>query len=219
MKTARFGESVEGYAIPVLNEREIRASAGILFLLTFSSWTRIAFRRDYTPIKYAIAFFLMDFALRLFVNPRYSPALILGRFIVRNQAPEYVGAPQKRFAWSIGLFLSATMFVLMVVVNSYSVLSSLCCWMCMVFLFFESAFGICLGCLVYGRFYGDKALYCSGEACGTKMKTAIQKIAPAQVGIVIGAAAYIVLAAFLFGARLGEKPSELWTLVRNGLSR
>lgn len=27
----QFGENVEGYRIPVLNEREIRASAGILF--------------------------------------------------------------------------------------------------------------------------------------------------------------------------------------------
>ncbi len=31
-KTIQFGEIVEGYNIPVLNEREVRASAGILFL-------------------------------------------------------------------------------------------------------------------------------------------------------------------------------------------
>ncbi len=30
-KLINFGENVEGYAIPVLNEREIRAAAGILF--------------------------------------------------------------------------------------------------------------------------------------------------------------------------------------------
>jgi hypothetical protein len=28
----QFGENVEGYSIPVLNEREIRGGAGILFL-------------------------------------------------------------------------------------------------------------------------------------------------------------------------------------------
>lgn len=28
----KFGEDVEGYNIPVLNEREVRAAAGILFL-------------------------------------------------------------------------------------------------------------------------------------------------------------------------------------------
>jgi hypothetical protein len=219
MKASRFGENVEGYSIPVLNEREIRASAGILFLATFSSWTQIAFRHNYAPMKYVIAFFLMDFAVRLFVNPRYSPALIIGRFIVRNQTPEYVGAPQKKFAWAIGLFLSSTMFVLVVVVNSYSVFSGLCCWMCMIFLFFESAFGICLGCLVYGRIYKEKAQYCSGEACRTRIRAAIQKVSVAQVAVVVGSIAYIVLVALLFGARLGERPGDLWTLVGNGFSR
>ena len=37
MATVRFGEVVEGYAVPVLNEREIRAAAGILFVFTFLS--------------------------------------------------------------------------------------------------------------------------------------------------------------------------------------
>lgn len=32
-KIIRFGEDVEGYNIRVLNEREIRAAAGILFWL------------------------------------------------------------------------------------------------------------------------------------------------------------------------------------------
>ena len=36
-KIIQFGETVEGYNIPVLNEREIRAAAGILFLLMFTS--------------------------------------------------------------------------------------------------------------------------------------------------------------------------------------
>ena len=34
-KVIRFGEDVEGYEIPVLNEREVRATAGILFLFAF----------------------------------------------------------------------------------------------------------------------------------------------------------------------------------------
>ena len=38
-----FGELVEGYTIPVLNEREIRASAGILFLAVFLSLMFIVF--------------------------------------------------------------------------------------------------------------------------------------------------------------------------------
>ena len=44
-KTKQFGETVEGYDIPVLNEREIRASAGILFLVMFWSWMLVILKR------------------------------------------------------------------------------------------------------------------------------------------------------------------------------
>lgn len=40
-KLIKFGEDVDGYNIPVLNEREIRASAGMLFLATFIALTLI----------------------------------------------------------------------------------------------------------------------------------------------------------------------------------
>ena len=43
----QFGESVEGYDIPVLNEREIRAAAGILFLATFISLMFILFKNNF----------------------------------------------------------------------------------------------------------------------------------------------------------------------------
>src|SRR5215207_8845150 len=54
----KFGEDVEGYAIPVLNEREIRASAGILFLILFISVMLILFKQDFLLVKYVIVVFL-----------------------------------------------------------------------------------------------------------------------------------------------------------------
>ena len=42
---AKFGEHVAGYSIPVLNEREIRASAGILFVFMLISFMIIIFTR------------------------------------------------------------------------------------------------------------------------------------------------------------------------------
>jgi Domain of unknown function (DUF4395) len=115
-----FGEKVEGYDIPVLNEREIRAAAGILFLATFTSLMFILFKENFVPIKYVITFFLCDFIIRVFINPRFSPTLVFGRLIVRNQTPEYVGAAAKKFAWIIGVVLSGTMFVFFIIVNAYS---------------------------------------------------------------------------------------------------
>jgi hypothetical protein len=94
-KIIKFGEDVEGYNIPVLNEREIRASAGILFLLVFMSLMLVIFKQNFLLIKYVITLLLKDFIIRVFVNPKYSPTLIIGRLIVGRQNPEYVGAAQK----------------------------------------------------------------------------------------------------------------------------
>ena len=91
----QFGETVEGYDLPVLNEREIRASAGILFILMFFSWMLIIFKESFFLIKMVNTMFLADFIIRLMISPRYSPSLVIGRLIVGNQTPEYVGAAQK----------------------------------------------------------------------------------------------------------------------------
>ena len=89
-------------------------------------------------LKYFIIGFLFDFIIRVLINPRFSPTLIIGRLIVSRQVPEYVGAAQKKFAWIIGLVLAVIMFVLIVIVNSYSVITGLICLICLIFLFFES---------------------------------------------------------------------------------
>src|SRR6187455_1533249 len=177
----QFGENVEGYNIRVLNEREIRASAGILFLATFISLMFILFKNNFLPIKYVITIFLADFIIRVFINPKFSPTLIIGRLIVGNQVPEYVGAPQKKFAWIIGIILSATMFILMVIVNSYSPITGIICLTCLVFLFFESAFGICLGCKFYPLFHKEKLQHCPGEVCDVRSKQVIQKTSSSQL--------------------------------------
>jgi hypothetical protein len=209
-KIIGFGETVKGYNIPVLNEREIRASAGLLFLVMFFSLMMIIFKGNFVLIKYVIILFLTDFLIRVFINPKYSPTLIIGRLIVSRQNPEYVGAAQKRFAWIIGIALAAVMFTFMVVVNSYSPITGIICLICLVFLFFESAFGICLGCLFYGLFYKEKAQYCPGEICDVKAKQEIQKTSWIQLVVVISFLAYIGLTVFLFNNNLKEKPYDLF---------
>src|ERR1043166_5982588 len=167
-KLTKFGEDVEGYNIPVLNEREIRASAGILFVFMFISLMFILFKGNFLLIKYVIIIFLADLIIRVFINQGFAPTLIIGRLIVSRQNPEYVGAAQKKFAWKIGIAFASLMFFLLVIINSYSIFTGLTCLICLLFLFFESAFGICLGCLVYGWFHKDKSQYCAGEICDVK---------------------------------------------------
>jgi len=209
-KVIKFGEDVEGYNIPVLNEREIRAAAGILFLVIFFALMLIMFKGNFLLVKYVITFFLTDFIIRVFINPKFSPSLIIARLIVRNQVPEYVGAKQKKFAWIIGVILSATMFIFLVVVNAFSPITGIICLVCLIFLFFESAFGICLGCKVYSLFYKDKAQYCPGEICDRKSKQDIQKTSWVQILVILGFIAYISVTALLFNDQFSKKPYDLF---------
>jgi hypothetical protein len=211
-KTIQFGEDVPGYDIRVLNEREIRAAAGLLFLATFLSFMLIMFDNNFVPIKYVITFFLADFIIRVFINPKFAPSLVIGRLIVGRQTPEYVGAKQKRFAWIIGVALSAIMFTFMVVVNAYSPITGIICLICLVFLFFESAFGICLGCKFYSLFNKEKAQYCPGEVCDRKSKQPIQKTTAAQLMMVLGFALFITLLATNFSKYYNRKPYDLFGL-------
>jgi len=199
MKNAiQFGENVPGYSIPVLNEREIRAAAGIMFLFIYTSLMLIIFKGDFRLVKYVIVLFLIDFTIRVFVNPKFAPTLIIGRLIVSNQVPEYVGAQQKKFAWIIGVFLSASMFVLLIIMNVTGPFTGGVCLLCLIFLFFESVFGICIACKVYRLMYGEKAQYCPGEVCDVKSKQPIQKTSGAQFAVVFAFVALIfILVRFL----------------------
>jgi hypothetical protein len=208
-KFIQFGENVEGYGIPVLNEREIRAAAGMLFLLMLISVLLAILKENFLLLKYAITIFLTDILIRVLINPRFSPTLILGRLIVRNQVPEYVGAPQKKFAWIIGAVLGTIFFTLMVVVNSYSPITGIICLICLIFLFFETAFGICLGCKFYPLFYKGKAQHCPGEICAPDSRQATQKASMAQILVVTGFAGFIFVIAILFNDDFKQPPFDL----------
>lgn len=193
----QFGEVVDGYAVPVLNEREIRAAAGILFVATFLSLLFILFANNFVPIKFVIPVFLADFVVRVFVSPRFSPTLILGRLAVSGQTPEYVAAAPKRLAWTIGVALSALMFVLMVVMNTYGPITGITCLVCLVFLFFESAFGICLGCKFYKLVYREEPVLCPGEVCDPRARHDIQRTTAAQWLVLAATLALVVAMAFV----------------------
>jgi hypothetical protein len=209
-KVIQFGESVEGFGIPVLNEREIRAAAGLLFLMLFLSVMFVAFQQNFTPLKYAVTIFLIDILLRVLVSPRFAPSLILGRLIVRNQTPEYVGAEQKKFAWIIGIVLASIFFVHMVVINAYSPITGVVCFTCLIFLFFEASFGICLGCKVYPWFHKERPQLCPGEVCEPGTKQAIQKTSAAQVMAIFAFVGFVTLLGLLFGDAFSLEPADIF---------
>jgi len=212
----RFGEIVEGYNIPVLNEREVRASAGILFMMLMIAIMYAILKQNFLLLKYFIVIFLVDFIIRLFLSPKYAPTLIIGRMFVSRQNPEYVGAAQKKFAWIIGLSLALIMLVLSVIMNTFSPITGIICLICTIFLLFESAFGICLGCLFYKWIKKEKAQYCPGEICDIKAKQEIQKVSAVQVIIVIAFIAFIVLAVIFFNEAFKIPSHPLWDFMGPG---
>ena len=180
-----FGERMDEYAVPVLNEREVRASAGILFACAMIAFMNAWLAGNFRPTKIFVIAFLIDFTIRIFVNPKYSPTMILGRFAVRHQAPEYVGAPQKRFAWAIGFLLALSMLYLIVINNVVGPINMIVCATCLILMFFESAFGICLGCKIYNLFSKQQAQLCPGGTCEADERREIQKISFAHALIVV----------------------------------
>ncbi len=189
----QYGEKVDGYDILVLNEREARAGAGILFAIGMLSLINAVALGHVIVTKTFISFFTLDFLIRV-IQPRYSPSLLLGRFFVQNQRPEYVGAIQKRFAWVIGLLLAIPMFYLLVIDFQPNPIKVLVCIICLLLLFFESAFSICLGCKLFELFKKDPISHCPGGVCEVRAKEPIQRFNLTQKIIAI-----TTVLAFSFG--------------------
>ena len=161
----QFGQKFPEYAVPVLNEHAVRASAGILFFFAIVAFMNAWLVGNFQPTRLFVVAFLVDFSIRLAINPRFAPGLILGQWVVRKQRPDYVGAPQKRFAWAIGFALALTMLYLVVLNNVIGPVNLVVCSICLVLLFCEAAFGICIGCKIYNAFNREKARLCPGGAC------------------------------------------------------
>ncbi|WP_372751233.1 DUF4395 domain-containing protein [Labilibaculum sp.] len=152
MAIRSFGEYVEGINYKVLNEREVRATAGLLFFTVLVTMIAAVFFKKYGPIPYVSGFILFNFIISVFINPKYAPANFLARLIVFKQEPIYIGAIQKRFAWSLGMILSSAVFILSIPLQGDpAIFESVCmlCLLCMLLMFIETAFGICVGCQFY----------------------------------------------------------------------
>lgn len=200
----RFGEPRDGYDVPVLDEREVRAGAGILFLVALVAFMNSWLVGNFHYTRIFVVAFLVDFFVRVAINPRYAPTLILGRLAVRRQAPEWTGAPQKRFAWGIGLALAAAMFYLVVVNEIVGPVNLFICLFCLLLLFFESAFGICIGCKIYELAFRASARHCPGGACPTDARPT-RKVGAGETAILAAFLAFVML----LGQNLPERRARL----------
>ena len=134
----------------VMNERAVRATAGLMMILAGIAFTLAYFEQIYLPIQVFTVLAALDFAIRLFSGlTTFSPFGKLGFWLVRKQAPEWVGAKQKRFAWSLGLIMASTVAYL-VNTGQNGDLSATLCMICILLMWMEASLGICMGCKIYG---------------------------------------------------------------------
>lgn len=175
MEVFSFGKTVEGKGFKVLEERNMRASAGIMLLLGIIAFINGFLLQNYEVITYISGFLTLNFMIGVFINPKFSPTMFVGWLFVRKQTPILIGAIQKRFAWSLGLGLATVIFTLsLFLLNDITYFDPVCllCLICLALLFLESTMGICVGCKLYYLFIFLKIIKepvekpnCMGDSC------------------------------------------------------
>ncbi|MBI9073369.1 MAG: DUF4395 domain-containing protein [Melioribacteraceae bacterium] len=174
-----FGEYVDGVGYKVLDERVMRGSAGIMLLLAFIAFVNGFVIKNYIVIPYIVGFLMMNFIIGVFINPKLSPTIFIAKLFVRKQSPLPIGAIQKKFAWSLGFILSTTIFILsFFLLQDVTYFDPVCmlCLICLLFLYLETAFGICMGCKFYNLAVWLKIMkkpeekpVCMGNSCDTNI--------------------------------------------------
>jgi hypothetical protein len=158
-----------------VNETEIRLSTGLALLLGVYSFVAIVFFASFTLPMICIGIIWLDFFLKVFFGPQFS---LFGQIVKPFVKTKYfVGAVQKRFAWSLGLFLSTFAFLCILIISGFLPSMGICqpvyeminakpippfmavpmsppiiaCILCIIFMTSESFFGYCVGCKIYEK--------------------------------------------------------------------
>ncbi len=147
-----FGETIQNKQFKVLNERALRASSGMMLFLGAIAIVNGFVLSKFIVIPYISGFLLLNFLIGIFINPKFAPLMFIANRIVKKQDPIWIGAIQKKFAWGLGLVLATAIFGLsLLLVGNHLYFGPVCmlCMICLLILFFETAFGICVGCKFY----------------------------------------------------------------------
>lgn len=110
--------------------------------------------REYSHVfAHSLIFFVMyEMVAPMFAKTAHlSMTSLLGAFFTRKQKPIYQLMRPKVFAWNIGLVLA----ILCQISLYYTVMQSIAFYFlatCLLFMWLETACGICAGCYVYNAF-------------------------------------------------------------------
>ena len=162
-----------------VNEVEIRLAAGLALIFAIISFYLVMFNWDFDTAFYTVWIISLDFILKFFIWPDYSIFWRIVRPFIKNKEKIWVWSVQKRFAWFIGVILSVFVIFCMLLLSWYMETTSpevlymidqisnniannklivlpmnpaiLACILCIIFMFLESVFWICVGCNMYKK--------------------------------------------------------------------
>jgi hypothetical protein len=144
------GVTVNGVELraAVVDENQVRAAAGLTMVLGAVAFSFAYFQAHYLPLQVVSTFFFVEFLARQTIGIRNSPVGVVARLMTSRQAPDWVSAKPKRFAWTLGLGMA---FSMMMITNSgiRGTLPRTICLICLTLMWMESVLGLCLGCKIH----------------------------------------------------------------------
>ena len=112
--------------------------------------------KDRSIMHIVVPIFWLHFVIVTLWWPLYSPVSWIGKYLVSWQKPEYVWAIQKRFARGIWMIMWTLMMLTVFVFDVRGYLPLTICGICLLFMWLESAVGLCVGCKIYYRLVKKK---------------------------------------------------------------
>lgn len=133
----------------VLNERAIRATAWLMFLIWMITFFFVFSTKNFNYLYPTVILFWIQFFITVFFGTKYAPFSMIWRFLVSKQKPDYVWAIQKRFAWLIWLLMASSMLIITLWFGISWYAPMIICMICLAFMWLESAVWICVWCKIY----------------------------------------------------------------------
>jgi hypothetical protein len=162
-----------------VDEHEIRIATGITLVLGFTSLSLVLLKAEYDIPLFLVGAIWIDFLIKVFISPRFSLFGGFVRLFRKNKTPLWIGSIQKRFAWSIGLFISTFVMFCLLVLGKFITMKDnpvvewiwkvtaenianqaiivvpmnpaiIACVLCLIFMWLESVAWYCVWCSIYG---------------------------------------------------------------------
>lgn len=172
-----FGEKISSHNYRVLDEHLIVANARVMFFLGLIAFVNGFFLKNFEVIPYLSGFMFLNFIIGIFMN-RLMPSANFAKLFIKNKKAKYVGAIQKRFAFTLGSILTGIVFIMsnvfLITGKGFGIVCILCI-LCVILIGMEAWFNTCVGCKIYGLLLDKNWIKrpkeiptCMGDNCSLK---------------------------------------------------